>query len=68
MLVCVCVHNRLAFPVLSLDAKFGMLIWLRHTLLYPLTTLTEGDEYRPARVCVCTQLLVFFFYSFIHVH
>ncbi|XP_060797864.1 very-long-chain (3R)-3-hydroxyacyl-CoA dehydratase-like isoform X1 [Neoarius graeffei] len=33
---------RLAFPVLSLDAKFGMLIWLRHTLLYPLTTLTEA--------------------------
>ncbi|XP_017332994.3 very-long-chain (3R)-3-hydroxyacyl-CoA dehydratase isoform X2 [Ictalurus punctatus] len=32
---------RLAFPVLSLDAKFVMLIWLRHALLYPLTTLTE---------------------------
>ncbi|XP_027008042.1 very-long-chain (3R)-3-hydroxyacyl-CoA dehydratase-like isoform X1 [Tachysurus fulvidraco] len=33
---------RLAFPVLSLDAKFRILIWLRHALLYPLTTLTEA--------------------------
>ncbi|KAK3533877.1 hypothetical protein QTP70_032994, partial [Hemibagrus guttatus] len=32
---------RLAFPVLSLTAKFRILIWLRHALLYPLTTLTE---------------------------
>ncbi|KAF7703552.1 very-long-chain (3R)-3-hydroxyacyl-CoA dehydratase-like [Silurus meridionalis] len=33
---------RLAFPVLKLDAKFRMLICLRHALLYPLTTLTEA--------------------------
>ncbi|KAI5607808.1 very-long-chain (3R)-3-hydroxyacyl-CoA dehydratase [Silurus asotus] len=37
---------RLAFPVLKLDAKFRMLICLRHALLYPLTTLTEGEEDR----------------------